>query len=150
MPQSLAHVLIHVVFSTKQRRPYISNEIRSDLHAYLGGIVRELGAKPVTINGTADHVHLLLGLPPVLALADALRVIKTNSSRWVHEKWPERRTFAWQAGYSAFSVSESNAARVIQYIGNQAEHHRKRSFQEELKDFLKKHKIEYDERYVWD
>lgn len=150
MPQSLAHVLIHVIFSTKARKPTLTAEICGELHAYLGGIIRELGGKPVAINGTTDHVHLLVALPPVISLSDALRVVKANSSRWVHEKWPTKKSFGWQAGYAALSVSESNAENVIRYIANQKMCHKKMSFQDELLAFLKKHRIDYDERYIWD
>ena len=102
------------------------------------------------INGTADHVHLLLRLPPTVSVSEAMRVLKTNSSRWIHEKWKSRRAFGWQIGYAAFSVSQSNASAVLQYIAAQEEHHRKVSFQQELVGFLKKHGIEYDERYIWE
>lgn len=109
-----------------------------------------MGGKALIVNGTADHVHLLIWLPPRLPVSDALRVLKTNSSRWAHENGITRRAFAWQAGYGAFSVSQSNAPQVIKYIANQEEHHRKASFQEEFLAFLKKHGIEYDKRYLWD
>jgi REP element-mobilizing transposase RayT len=150
MPQSLSHLLIHVIFSTKNRAPYINSDLKPALHAYLGGIIRELDGKPVAINGAADHVHLLIVLPSKVSLADALRILKTNSSRWIHQKWLGKRSFAWQSGYSAFSVSESNAIQVIRYIAGQERQHKKLSFQGELRAFLKKHKISYDERYVWD
>ena len=102
------------------------------------------------VNGMADHVHMLAVLPATLAVADAMRLVKTNSSRWVHEKWPQHRRFGWQRGYSAFTVSESNRNSVIRYIANQEEHHRKTTFEEELIALLEKHGIEYDPRYVWD
>jgi len=140
---------MHVIFSTRDRAPLIADGIRADLHVYLGGILRELRATPIIIGGTADHVHLLMRLPADLAVADCLRVIKTNSSRWVKEKWPERRSFGWQSGYGAFSVSESNRANVIRYIQQQAQHHHKISFQDEFLGLLRKHGIEFDERYVW-
>lgn len=150
MSQTLTNLLTHIVFSTKGRRPLIDAESKADLIAYLGGIVRELNGKPLIINGTADHVHLLIQLPPTLPVSDAMRVIKTNSSRWVHQRWPVKKDFGWQGGYGAFSVSRSNVHQVIAYIQNQEEHHRKRSFQEELIAILKKHNIEYDERYIWE
>jgi len=112
--------------------------------------VRELGGKLLAANGTADHVHLLMRLPPRLALADAVRVVKTNSSRWVHQSRALRRRFQWQAGYGAFSVSQSNVPEVVRYIRNQEQHHRRESFREELLAFLKRHGIEYDERYIWE
>ena len=146
MPHTFTNLLTHVVFGTKDRASLIKADFRPQLHAYLGGIVRELGGSAFAVNGTADHVHLLLSLPPALALADAMRVLKTNSSHWVNE---ERRVpFAWQAGYSAFSVSRSNAKAVMDYIARQEEHHRKMNFREEFVTFLRRHGIEFDERYV--
>ena len=149
MTQTLANLLFHAIFSTKDRTPSIGAKLKPDLLAYLGGIARELGGKLLAANGTADHVHLLLSLPPTLTLADAMRVIKTNSSRWVHATRGGTQSFAWQAGYGAFSVSQSNLSQVIRYIQAQGKHHRRVSFQEELVAFLRKHKIEYDERYIW-
>ena len=148
MAHTAANLVIHVIFSTKGRRPFISPEIRHDLHAYLGGIVRELGGTALIIDGTADHVHMLMRIRPSQAVAEVMRVVKANSSRWVHYKG--RAGFAWQTGYGSFSVSESNVPAVSGYIANQEEHHRKRSFQEEFVAFLKKNKVPYDERYIWD
>jgi len=116
----------------------------------MGGIVRELNGVALLINGTADHVHLLVRLPPTVSIADALRVVKTNASRWVHEKWPSRSAFTWQIGYGAFSVSQSSAEAVLRYIANQEEHHRKVSFQQEMLAYLRRHRIPYDERYLWE
>ncbi len=147
MAQTFASLLTHVIFSTKDRRPAISAEFRSDLWAYMAGIVRNLEGKALAINGTRDHVHLLLSLSPTQAIADVVRVVKANSSRWVNQD--RRRNFAWQSGYGAFSVSLSAAPEVIRYIARQAEHHRRMRFREELVAFLKKHEIEYDERYIW-
>jgi REP element-mobilizing transposase RayT len=101
------------------------------------------------INGPADHVHVLAVVPATAALADVMRVLKTNSSKWVHERWSDRALFGWQEGYGAFSVSESNRAAVLEYIRKQEQHHRKMTFQEEFVSLLKKHGIEYDERYIW-
>jgi putative transposase len=115
----------------------------------LGGIVRELRCTPLAIGGTRDHVHMLLRLPCELAVADCLRVVKTNASRWVHEKWPGHGSFAWQAGYGAFSVSESAYVQVVEYIGRQEEHHRKMSFKEEFVLLLRKHGVDFDARYLW-
>ena len=149
MAHSYTHLLSHLNFSTKDRAPYIDAELMANLHLYLGGIVRELGGDAICIKGPSDHVHMLAGLPGSLAVADAMRVVKTNSSRWVHETWASRRDFAWQTGYAAFSVSRSNADEVRRYIDAQEEHHRKTTFEEELVAFLKRHGIEYDERYIW-
>jgi REP element-mobilizing transposase RayT len=115
----------------------------------MGGIIRELNGCPLTINGTADHVHLLVRLPGMLALAEALRILKANSSKWVNETFSLRRKFAWQIGYAGFSGSQSNVPTVVKYIGNQEAHHRRVSFQDELRQYLKKHGIEDDERYIW-
>jgi len=149
MAHTYTNLLIHATFSTSGRAPLLTDAIRLDVHAYLGGILRELDAAAIAIGGTADHVHLLIRLPANLALADCLRIAKTNSSRWVKERWPERRSFAWQGGYGAFSVSESNRAAVIRYIRDQAQHHRRISFQDEFLALLKKHRVEFDERYLW-
>ena len=150
MAHTFANLLTHVIFSTKDRQPLISKDFKPDLLAYLGGIVRELQGEAMTVNAMPDHVHMLLWLPPSLAVAEALRIVKTNSSRWVHHTRGHRRGFAWQAGYAAFSVSQSNAASVAEYIREQEEHHRRLSFQEEFVSFLKKNGVDYDERYIWE
>ncbi|MGO9326311.1 MAG: IS200/IS605 family transposase [Terracidiphilus sp.] len=149
MAHTYTGLLIHIIFSTSGRAPLLTDAIRLDVHAYLGGILRELDAIPVAIGGTTDHVHLLTRLPANLALADYLRIVKTNSSRWVKERWPQQRKFAWQGGYGAFSVSESRRAAVIRYIRDQAQHHRRISFQDEFLALLKNHRVEFDERYIW-
>jgi len=149
MAHTFTELLVHIVFSTSGRRPLLSDEIRQDVHAYLGGILRELHADPITIGGTADHIHVLTRLPADLAVADCLRVVKTNSSRWIKEKWPERRMFAWQGGYAAFSVSKSSRGAVLRYIQTQDQHHQRISFQQEFHTLLCKHGVEFDERYVW-
>jgi REP element-mobilizing transposase RayT len=150
MAHTFTNLLVHFIFSTKDRRPYLDAEIRPRVFAYMGGVFREMGATPMLINGPEDHAHALVGMPASLSVAEVMRVVKTNSSRWVHEQWPDRREFAWQSGYGAFSVSQSNRAEVEKYIANQEEHHRHVSFQEEFLAFLKRHGIAYDERYVWD
>ena len=148
MAHTGGNIVLHLIFSTKGRRAFISNEIRPDLFAYLGGIIREMRGTALIINGMADHVHMLVRIRPVHSTAEVVRVVKANSCRWVHEKWKTK--FAWQTGYGAFSVSESNVAVVSRYIATQEEHHKKRTFQQEYVAFLKKNKIEYDERYIWD
>lgn len=147
MAQTFASLLTHVIFSTKNHEPAIAAEFQAELWAYLGGIVRNLDGKALAINGTADHIHLLVSLPPTLCVADAIRVVKANSSKWAHEKL--HASFGWQNGYGAFSVSLSAASEVIEYIRRQEEHHRRMTFQEELVAILKKHQIDYDERYIW-
>jgi len=148
MPQTCGNIVVHIIFSTKGRVPLITPEIRTDLFAYLGGIIRELRGTALIINGTADHVHVLARVRPIHSPAEIARVIKTNSSRWAHQQ--RRAKFSWQSGYGVFSVSESNVASVTRYIADQEAHHRKRSFQEEFVAFLKKNKVAYDERYIWD
>jgi REP element-mobilizing transposase RayT len=145
MPHTFASLLVHVVFSTKDRAPELSPELSARLFPYMGGIVRVLKAAAMIVNGPADHVHALLSVPPAASLADLIRVLKTNSSRWVHEQYPERRRFAWQAGYGAFTVSISRAEDVRAYIASQREHHRRVSFLEEFRSLLKKHGLDYAE-----
>jgi REP element-mobilizing transposase RayT len=150
MAHTYVNLLVHVIFSTKDRRPHIDAELQSRLFAYTGGVLRDIGAVPMIVNGTADHVHQLVGLPSTRSIAELIRVVKANSSKWVHEEFASRREFAWQSGYAAFSVSQSNADAVRQYITDQEEHHRTVSFEEEYVAFLKRHGIAYDERYVWE
>jgi putative transposase len=145
MAHTFTNLLTHIIFSTKDRVPSIDTEVKPELFAYLGGMVREVNGKAYAINGTADHVHLLINLPPTLALSDAMRVLKSNSSRWISEKWAKQRAFGWQTGYGAFSVSRSNVPAVLKYIDNQEERHKKVTFKEEFIAFLKKHGISYDE-----
>ncbi len=149
MAHTFTNILVHAVFSTSGRAPLLTDATRPEMHAYLGGILRQLRAVPVVIGGTADHVHLLARLPADLAVADCLRVVKANSSRWAKERWPQRRPFAWQGGYGAFSVSESRRAAVVRYIQDQEKHHRRISFQEEFLKLLRNHGVEFDERYIW-
>jgi REP element-mobilizing transposase RayT len=139
MPHTYTNLLVHVIFSTKDRNPYLDADLRPRLFPYMGGILREMNVTPLAINGPADHVHGLLALPATASIADAMRVLKTNSSRWIHEQWPQRRGFAWQAGYGAFSVSRSNVEEVERYIARQEEHHRHVTFQEEFVAFLERH-----------
>jgi len=136
-----------MIFSTQGRLPLIKPQFRHDLFAYLGGIIRETRGTALIINGTADHVHVLVRVRPAHSAAEIARVIKTNSSGWVREKWG--RDCAWQTGYGVFSVSESNVSVVTKYIADQEEHHKKHSFQEELLAFLKKNNGPYDEKYLW-
>lgn len=139
----------HCVFSTKERRPSIKPELRERLWPFLGGIARQNKMKAIEIGGVEDHVHILLSLPSTMAVSKALQLIKGGSSKWIHETFPEHRAFAWQEEYGAFSVSVSQLDKTIEYIKGQPEHHRKITFQEEFLALLKKHRIEYDERYLW-
>jgi REP element-mobilizing transposase RayT len=150
MPSSYTCLRYHLIWSTKHREPLISDDVRAPLFQYMGGILRGHGGKLLAAGGMPDHVHLLADISKQQTLADALRDLKANSSGWIHETFPNLSGFAWQTGYGAFTVSYSNADGVKQYIANQAEHHRVRTFQEEFVEFLKRHGIEYDERYLWD
>src|SRR5436190_5816242 len=150
MSHAYARLHYHIVFSTKERQTFIKPEIQSRLYAYMIGIVNNLGGVVEEIGGVQDHVHLLAFCPPKEALAELIGKIKSNSSGWVHETWPERGAFAWQRGYGAFTVSESNVEAVQAYIRNQEEHHRQMTFQEEFIALLKKYNVPYDERYLWD
>jgi putative transposase len=138
----------HLVFSTKNRLPLIADAWRGRLHAYLGGVVRNVEGVPEAIGGIADHVHLLVGLRATARLAEVVRDVKAVSSRWVHEEIGNRE-FSWQEGYGAFTVSASQRDLVREYIAKQEEHHRKRTFQEEYVELLKRCGVEYDERYLW-
>jgi len=139
----------HCIFSTKERRRLITPDLRDRLWPFLGGIARQNNMKAVEVGGVEDHVHILLSLPASTSVSKAMQLIKGGSSKWIHETFPEQRTFSWQEEYSAFSVSVSQLDRTNKYIKGQPEHHRKLTFQEELLTLLKKHNIEFDERYLW-
>ncbi len=148
MPHSYVSSLIHGIFSTKQRRKFLPSEVRERLWPYIGGIAREHGMKTLAVGGTDDHVHLLLSLPATMPVSKALQWINAGSSKWIHDTYPNLRDFEWQEGYGAFSVSISHVDETVRYIHRQEEHHKKISFEEEFVAFLKKHSIDYDERYV--
>ena len=140
----------HCVFSTKDRRPMITAALQQRLWPYLGGIARENKMRAIEIGGVQDHIHMLLSLPSSMPIAKALQLIKGGSSKWVHDTFPDQRLFGWQTKYGSFSVSVSQLDKIIAYIRSQPEHHRKMTFQEEFVALLKKHHIQYDERYLWD
>jgi REP element-mobilizing transposase RayT len=148
MPSTHLSLHNHIVFSTKDRHPFIDVAWRSRLHEYLGGLVRAADGIPEAIGGTADHVHLLVGLKATHTLSVFVQDIKQTSSRWIHETI-RVKNFAWQQGYGAFTVSASNRDGVKEYIAKQEEHHRTKSLQEEYLSFLQKHGVQYDERYLW-
>jgi putative transposase len=151
MPQSLANVLLHVVFSTKERRAMLQvPHLRDEMHRYLAGISANLDCPAVIVGGSIDHVHLLANQSRKIALADWVKELKRASSLWAKKRDPRWDLFQWQAGYGGFSVSESRKTRVEEYIRSQEEHHRRQSFQDEFRRLLVRHRIEYDERYVWD
>jgi len=149
MPQSFVSLHVHVVFSTKNRKAQITEDLASRLYEYIGGIIRGEGGCLVAAGGMPDHVHLLVSFGKELSTAKAVRLIKSNSSKWIHETFPKRHDFRWQAGYGAFGVSNSNVEAVTRYIRDQAAHHQRRSFQEEFRELLNRHGIEFDERYLW-
>jgi len=149
MPQSLSHLIVHAVFSTKDRRLFLhSEEIRIEIYAYMAGILKNLQCHPIKIGGVDDHVHILSSWSKNIAFADMIGRVKGSCSKRLREKGI--LGFAWQNGYGAFSVSESNVEAVTTCISDQAEHHRKFSYQEELRELLKRHRIAFDERYLWE
>jgi REP element-mobilizing transposase RayT len=151
MPQSLSNVILHIVFSTKDRHPFLDSAIRERMHGYLASLCRDLGSTCYKVGGVADHVHVVTSLPRTLTQSDLLENIKKKSSKWIKEIDRTRYgKFAWQRGYGAFSVSSSKLDGVVDYVVNQEEHHRKQTFQDEYRRLLAKHGIEYDETYVWD
>ncbi|NOT02195.1 MAG: IS200/IS605 family transposase [Phycisphaerales bacterium] len=149
MPASYTCLHYHVVFSTKDRRPAITVDLQLRLFDYMGGIFASEAGRLLAAGGTDDHVHLLVSLAAQKGLSDVMRVVKTNSSRWLHQTFPDHAGFGWQDGYGAFTVSFSGLARVKEYIAGQAEHHRRVSFQEELVALLNRHRVPYDGRYIW-
>ena len=151
MPQSLSAVYIHLVFSTKDRRPFLRDpSVRAQLHSYLSGISKTLDCPPLQTGGVEDHVHMLCRFGRTVTQADWVKELKRVSNLWLKQQGRDYADFQWQGGYADFSVSESNLDHVRDYIANQEEHHRKFSFQDELRTLLRKHNVEWDERYVWD
>jgi putative transposase len=150
MASSLVKVLVHVVFSTRKRTPFIDARLSADLYPYMAGIVRQRGCTLIALGGMPDHVHILLRLKAALTLADLVREVKAVSSKWIHERPESIPEFAWQTGYAAFSVSQSREPAVRSYILNQEKHHRQASFEEELIEMLKKHQIEFNTDYLFD
>ena len=151
MPQSLAKILVHSVFSTKDRRPFLRDHLlRQELHKYLGGILAQLECQPIIVGGVEDHVHLLCALSRTCKPAAMIKEAKRASSLWLKTKSPELQSFAWQNGYGIFSVGFSQIDSVRKYIAGQEEHHRKTSFQDEFRQLLSRYEITFDERYVWD
>ena len=150
MAHTYVRLIVHAVFSTKKRLPYLVEHRRDEVFSYMGGILREIRCDSLAINGMADHVHVVFRLPATLAVANVMEILKSNSSKWIHEDRILQRAFEWQRGYAAFSVSQSTLDHVLQYVANQSVHHRKVSFQEEVRELLTRHGIQYDERYLWD
>ena len=151
MPQSLSNLIIHLVYSTKIRKPFLRDDsVRDEMHRQLGGTSKTLGCPPLLVGGVEDHVHILARQARTITVADWVKELKRVTSLWIKEKHPDLQDFQWQAGYGAFSVSQSNADQVVKYIQEQKEHHKRFDFQTEYRGLLERHGIEYDERYVWD
>jgi REP element-mobilizing transposase RayT len=150
MPQSLSQILVHLVFSTKNREALLGDDIREELHAYIGGIADHLKGTLLKAGSVADHIHLLIAHPRICAPSELEQEIKTGSSRWLKTKGSRYANFHWQGGYGIFSISPSHRPALEVYIGNQAEHHRLETFQDEYRRLLQKFEIQFDERYVWD
>jgi len=149
MASSFISVYIHFVFSTKERRKLIEKTIRPRLWAYLGGIAKQNKMVALAVGGTDNHAHLLISIPAAISPSKAIQLIKAGSSKWIHDEFPHKNEFAWQVGYSAFSVSPKRVQSVIDYINNQEEHHKTRTFEEEYIVFLKSSGFEYDEKHLW-
>lgn len=150
MPQSLAKIYLHLIFSTKNRERVIQDDVRADPHSYMGGILHQLGCVPIEINSEPEHVHLLFLQSRTETISNIVGQVKKGSNDWLRTRGPGCAEFYWQAGYGAFSVSQSGVEEVREYIRRQREHHRRLTFQEEYRAFLQRHQVEYDERYVWD
>jgi putative transposase len=150
MPQSLSKLIVHIIFSTKNREPWLDANVRPRMHAYLATICRDLGAEFVHVGGVSDHVHIVTMLPRTLSQAQLIEHIKKTSSKWIKALDTRYRGFFWQRGYGAFSVSPIQLDSVLDYVNKQQEYHSTRTFQEEYRELLRKHGVDFDERYVWD
>jgi putative transposase len=150
MPQSISHVPLHIVFSTRNRENFINDEVAPGLHAFMAGVFKECGSPALKIGGTADHTHALAMLSSTITIADLIKKVKTASSGWMKTQSRGLRNFHWQNGYGVFGVSESMLGMVKSYIANQKDHHQRSSFQDEFRALLKKHNIPLDETYLWD
>jgi putative transposase len=150
MPQSLSRILVHLVFSTKDRAPLLAPDVCERLYPYIDGTLQADDCVPIQLGGAEDHIHLLFGLSRTKSISQVTRDIKSNSTKWMRETFPRLRECSWQAGYGACSVSSDRVPGVVRYIQDQNEHHKELSFKDEFRQFLKEHDIEFDERYVWD
>lgn len=147
MSHTYTNLLTHIIFSTQGHLPLITDEIKRELFAYMGGLIKELKGKPIIINGVRDHVHLLILLPPNVSVSDAMRFVKANSSRWISERFGNK--FSWQKGFGAFSVSRSNVDAVVKYIRDQEIHHARFDLKTEFQSLLDRNGVEYDPKYLW-
>ena len=149
MAQSLSCLYVHIIFHTKNNQNLITKTVEQELHAYIGGVIKKNDSVPIKINGTENHIHVLAIMSKNIALAKFVEEIKRNSSRWIKDKGKEFEKFSWQKGYAGLSVSQSVLSKTKDYIENQKEHHKKRTFQEEYLMFLKEYGVDYDEDYIW-
>lgn len=150
MPQSIAQIYVHLIFSTKNRKPLLDKPILHRMHAYLASVCNNMECHALSVGGIEDHVHILCSLSKKVSLSKLLEELKKNSSKWVKLQGDEYKNFYWQRGYGSFSVNPTDTAGVKKYIQNQEEHHTKRNFQEEYLELLKLHNAAYDEKYLWD
>ena len=150
MPQSLSLVIVHVIFSTKERRPFLVPDTRPKIHAYLATVARNADCEAYRVGGVADHVHLAIRLSRSITIAKLVETLKTTSSKWLKTQSPDLKTFSWQRGYGCFSAGPKDLNSLCAYIDQQEKHHRTRTFQEEFRMFLKKYGVEHDEAYMWD
>jgi putative transposase len=149
MANTYSALFYHVVFSTKNRTAFLRPEIETRVWAYIGGIARNHKMTAIQVGGVGDHIHALMMAPPTIAPYEIAKHLKAESSKWIHETFDDLQDFGWQDGYGAFTVSKSNVPTVVSYIQNQRAHHQTRTFQDEYREFLKKHDVDYDERYLW-
>jgi putative transposase len=150
MPQSLSLVIIHVIFSTKERQPFLDTDTRPNLHAYLATVARNTGCECYRVGGVADHLHIAIRLSRTLTIAGLVENLKTSTSKWLKTQAPRLSSFSWQRGYGCFSVGPADLNSLCAYIDQQEEHHQTRTFQDEFRIFLKKYGVEHNEAYVWD
>lgn len=150
MGQSLVQNYIHIIFSTKFRKPYINSKIESELHAYIGGVCNELDSQVIAVGGYTEHIHILCMLSKKIALMELVQKVKANSSRWIKSKGSAFRDFSWQNGYAVFSVRPVETERLVNYIKNQHEHHRIKNFKQEYMEFLKDYQSDFNEKYIWE
>ena len=150
MPQSLANNYLHLIFSTKERHPFLSDVIRPDLHAYMATVMKNIKCPVLRMNSVKDHIHILFNLHRTITLAKAVEETKKSSSKWLKSQSTSLTKFSWQAGYGAFSVSKSNITSVCEYIDRQREHHQTKSFKQEYIEFLARHRVDFDENFLWD
>jgi putative transposase len=150
MAQSLSKILTHLIFSTKNRERIIQDDVRDELHRYIASVLKEMDSPAILINSVEDHIHILFSLSKNYAIKEIVEEVKKSSSKWIKQKSRDYAGFYWQNGYGAFSVSQSGVPDVAKYIAGQKEHHKRKTFQEEYREFLERYEVKYDERYVWD